>query len=126
MNNLVILVSLFSLSPLSSFSLLSAVCSVRVIGESDIMQEFLSESDEVRRISRCGCVRAFFIFIWAGSPLSVLDMVHPVLSVCYSVKLRERERERERETPLGNIWEICLLVHFVLFFTSPVCCVCVV
>lgn len=28
---------------------LSAVCSVRVIGESDIMQEFLSESDEVKR-----------------------------------------------------------------------------
>lgn len=25
-----------------------AVCSVRVIGESDIMQEFLSESDEVK------------------------------------------------------------------------------
>lgn len=28
----------------------SAVCSVRVIGESDIMQEFLSESDEVEKI----------------------------------------------------------------------------
>lgn len=28
--------------------LISPVCSVRVIGESDIMQEFLSESDEVR------------------------------------------------------------------------------
>lgn len=27
---------------------ISPVCSVRVIGESDIMQEFLSESDEVR------------------------------------------------------------------------------
>lgn len=27
----------------------SAVCSVRVIGESDIMQEFLSESDEVKK-----------------------------------------------------------------------------
>lgn len=26
-----------------------AVCSVRVIGESDIMQEFLSESDEVKK-----------------------------------------------------------------------------
>lgn len=34
---------------LRSFSLscFSLVCSVRVIGESDIMQEFLSESDEV-------------------------------------------------------------------------------
>lgn len=28
------------------------MCSVRVIGESDIMQEFLSESDEVRKINK--------------------------------------------------------------------------
>lgn len=33
------------------FLYLSLVCSVRVIGESDIMQEFLSESDEV--CNRC-------------------------------------------------------------------------
>lgn len=32
------------------FFLFFTVCSVRVIGESDIMQEFLSESDEVSRI----------------------------------------------------------------------------
>lgn len=34
-------------SPLTC-ALCPAVCSIRVIGESDIMQEFLSESDEVR------------------------------------------------------------------------------
>lgn len=39
-------------SPLSpgtplTCALCPAVCSIRVIGESDIMQEFLSESDEV-------------------------------------------------------------------------------
>lgn len=33
----------------SILCIFSTVCSVRVIGESDIMQEFLSESDEVNR-----------------------------------------------------------------------------
>lgn len=33
---------------LKVFCVLTAVCSVRVIGESDVMQEFLSESDEVK------------------------------------------------------------------------------
>lgn len=38
----------------------SAVCSVRVIGESDIMQEFLSESDEVKgkKMFRVSSVRS--------------------------------------------------------------------
>lgn len=35
------------LSPFSPPVFMFVVCSVRVIGESDIMQEFLSESDEV-------------------------------------------------------------------------------
>ena len=41
------------------------VCSVRVIGESDIMQEFLSESDEVKTTHLCflcNCILRFVIF----------------------------------------------------------------
>lgn len=34
-------------------ALCPAVCSIRVIGESDIMQEFLSESDEVGMWAVC-------------------------------------------------------------------------
>lgn len=41
---------------------LSAVCSVRVIGESDIMQEFLSESDEVMQKNIRVCV-----FLWSSA-----------------------------------------------------------
>lgn len=40
-------------------ALFSAVCSVRVIGESDIMQEFLSDSDEVitsKHVPSCLCL----------------------------------------------------------------------
>lgn len=48
---------------------LSSVCSVRVIGESDVMQEFLSESDEVSQIY-------ISIYVSASSHLH-LWLVHP-------------------------------------------------
>lgn len=49
-----------------------AVCSVRVIGESDIMQEFLSESDEVSLKSQVSIVSnttpyAIFIYLFSIS-----------------------------------------------------------
>lgn len=52
----------YSCSPFCSLILsLFTVCSVRVIGESDIMQEFLSESDEVSQMNH-DIQYAFHIF----------------------------------------------------------------
>lgn len=53
---------------LSCFSSLfiSLVCSVRVIGESDIIQEFLSESDEV-------CISFIFVLISTRLKFKVLN-----------------------------------------------------
>ncbi len=47
--------SLYKYIYILSFSLSvdMSVCSVRVIGESDIMQEFLSESNEVGTVCMC-------------------------------------------------------------------------
>lgn len=51
---------------LSVFCIISPVCSVRVIGESDIIQEFLSESDEV-------CISFIFALILTRLKFNVLN-----------------------------------------------------
>ena len=54
--------TLTSSSPFSFF--VCVVCSVRVIGESDIMQEFLSESDEVCITFVHVAVASWFFYSW--------------------------------------------------------------
>ncbi len=72
-NNCLQMFPTFSLSLSLWLSLLiSPVCSVRVLGESDIMQEFLSESDEVR----------FYVYIRA---VKISDLQYTIIegkSIC--------------------------------------------